>query len=64
MNADQIINEVAQKASKVYQDADARDRLAYQVGMLQGTIRDLCYQLEINQQEVKVLNLEILKAQK
>jgi hypothetical protein len=64
MNADHIINQVALKASTTYQDADVRDRLAYQVGMLQGTIRDLCYQLEINQQEVKVLNLQILKAQK
>ena len=64
MNADQIINEVAQKASKAYQDADARDRLAYQVGMLQGQIRNLCYLIEVTQEQVQVLNLEILKAQK
>jgi len=64
MNADQIISQVALQASKTYQDADVRDRLAYQVGMLQGTIRELCYQLEINQEQVKVLNLQILKAQK
>ena len=64
MNADKIISQVALQASTIYQDADARDRLAFQVGMLQGQIRDLCYQLEINQEQVKVLNLQILKAQK
>lgn len=64
MNADKIISQVALRASTIYQDADARDRLAFQVGMLQGQIRDLCYQLEINQEQVKVLNLQILKEQK
>lgn len=64
MNADQIINTIALKASTAYQDADARDRLAYQVGMLQGQIRDLCYLIEVNKEQVKVLNLEIMKAQK
>ena len=41
MNADYIINEVAQNAASIYEGQDPRDRLAYQVGMLQGKIRSL-----------------------
>jgi hypothetical protein len=44
VNADTII-ELAELCAK-QQYADPRDRLAFQVGLLQGEIHELCWQLE------------------
>jgi hypothetical protein len=59
MNADYIINEVAQNAASIYEGQDPRDRLAYQVGMLQGKIRSLCYLLNITAEQLKLIQQEL-----
>jgi hypothetical protein len=63
MNADYIINEVAQNAASIYEGQDPRDRLAYQVGMLQGKIRSLCYLVNITSEQLKQIQLELSKEQ-
>jgi hypothetical protein len=63
MNADYIINEVAQNAACIYEGQDPRDRLAYQVGMLQGKIRSLCYLINITAEELKQLQIELNQEQ-
>ena len=63
MNADYIINEVAQYAAFIYEGQDPRDRLSYQVGMLHGKIRNLCYLLNITAEQLKQLQLELLQEQ-
>jgi hypothetical protein len=63
MNADYIINQVAQNAAIIYEGQDARDRLAYQVGMLQGKIRNLCYLLNITAEQLKQIQLELSQEQ-
>jgi len=63
MNADYIINHVAQTAAIVYEGQDPRDRLAYQVGMLHGKIRDLCYLLNITTEQLKLIQQELSQEQ-
>jgi hypothetical protein len=63
MNADYIINEVAQNAASIYEGQDPRDRLAYQVGMLQGKIRSLCHLINITAEELKQLQVELNQEQ-
>jgi hypothetical protein len=63
MNADYIINEVAQNAASIYQGQDPRDRLTYQVGMLQGKIRSLCYLINTTAEELKQLQIELTQEQ-
>jgi hypothetical protein len=63
MNADYIINEVAQNAAIIYEGQDPRDRLSYQVGMLHGKIRNLCYLLNITAEQLKQLQLELSQEQ-
>ena len=63
MNADYIINEIAQNATSIYEGQDPRDRLAYQVGMLQGKIRSLCYLINITADELKQIQIELSKEQ-
>ena len=63
MNADYIINQIAQNAASIYEGQDPRDRLTYQVGMLQGKIRSLCYLINITSDELKQIQVELLKEQ-
>ena len=63
MNADYIINEVAQNAASIYANQDPRDRLAYQVWMLQAKIRSLCYLINITTEELKQLQIELTQEQ-
>jgi hypothetical protein len=63
MNADYIINEVAQNAARIYEGQEPRDRLAYQVGMLQGKIRSLCHLVNITSEQLKQIQLELSKEQ-
>jgi hypothetical protein len=63
MNADYIINEVAQNAARIYEGQEPRDRLAYQVGMLQGKIRSLCHLVNITSEQLKQIQLEFSKEQ-
>jgi hypothetical protein len=63
MNADYIINQIAQNAASIYESQDPRDRLAYQVGMLQGKIRSLCYLINITSDELKQIQIELSKEQ-
>lgn len=63
MNADYIITQVAQQAATIYENQDPRDRLAFQVGMLQGKIRSLCYLLNVTAEQLKQIQLELTQEQ-
>lgn len=63
MNADYIITQVAQQAATIYENQDPRDRLAFQVGMLQGKIRSLCYLINVTSEQLKQIQLELSKEQ-
>lgn len=63
MNADYIITQVAQQAAMIYENQDPRDRLAFQVGMLQGKIRSLCYLINVTSEQLKQIQLELSKEQ-
>ena len=41
--------------------SDAADRLAYQVGLLQGKIIELCYYIENADEEIKQLQMDIIQ---
>ena len=43
MNAEQLIQSAKELADRMYADAHPADRLAFQVGLLQSRIRELCY---------------------
>ena len=43
MDADHLIESANQLANKMYEGAHSADRLAYEVGLLRGRIRELCY---------------------
>ena len=43
MNAEQLIQSAKELADPMYADAHPADRLAFQVGLLQSRIRELCY---------------------
>ena len=43
MNAEQLIQSAKELADRMYADAHSADRLAFQVGLLQSRIRELCY---------------------
>ena len=61
MNADQLIDSADNLARKMYENADPADRLAYQVGLLQGRIRELCYILNNTTDELRQLQRELDK---
>ncbi|MFY8182724.1 MAG: hypothetical protein ACOVKL_00755 [Polynucleobacter sp.] len=63
MNADYIITQVAQQAATIYENQDPRDRLAFQVGMLQAKIRSLCYLINVTSDQLKQIQLELTKEQ-
>lgn len=60
INAEYIINAIDHSARTHYQDGETVDRLSYQVGMLQGKIRELCQIYENAQDEIKQLQLELI----
>lgn len=62
MNAEHIIIAVDQIAKTLYRegDADRVDRLAYQVGLLNGKIREICQHYNNAQDEIKQLQLELI----
>ena len=66
MNADQIIDSLASIAAKNYRDGDAdrTDRLAYHVGLLEGMIRQICYEYESMRDEIKQLQIELMEIKK
>jgi hypothetical protein len=50
LDADQIIMSIALDASRLFEGGEPRDRLSYQVGMLQGKIRELCYIIDLHEE--------------
>ena len=62
INSEHIITSIDHHARIHYRDGetDRADRLAYQVGLLQGKIRELCHILENAQDEIKQLQMELI----
>ena len=62
INSEHIINSINQIAHQHYRndESDRADRLAYQVGLLQGKVRELCRIYENAQDEIKQLQLELI----
>lgn len=62
INAEHIINSIDHIARTHYRegDADRADRLAYQVGLLQGKVRELCQVYQNAQDEIKQLQIELI----
>lgn len=62
MKADQIIENIKKMSEIHYREgqADARDRLAYRVGLLEGKVIELLTQLDIKDEIIKNLELEII----
>jgi len=59
LNADYIISKIAQDASRLFEDAEPRDRLSYQVGMLQGKIRELCYIVNLHEELISEIKQQL-----
>lgn len=62
INSEHIITSINQIAHTHYRDgeADRADRLAYQVGLLQGKIRELCRIYDDAKDEIKQLQMELI----
>lgn len=60
MNPEYIIHTIAQTSAIHYRDGDRADRLAYQVGMLEAKIREICIfhdaKMEFFQKEMRELS--------
>ena len=54
----------AEEAAERYGAADPADRLAYQVGVLQAHIRQLCHEAEYTRDELKKVQQELLWVRK
>lgn len=59
VNADYIINKIAQDSSLLFKDGEPRDRLSYQVGMLQGKIRELCYIVNLHEELISEIKQQL-----
>lgn len=59
LNADQIINAIALDSSRLFQGGEPRDRLSYQVGMLQGKIRELCYIVNLHEELISEIKQQL-----
>ena len=57
--ADRIILD-AETAAHFYDWADPADRLAYQIGVLQANIRQLCHEAHDTREELKKVQQELL----
>jgi hypothetical protein len=66
MDSEYIINSIDQIAKQHYRDgeADRSDRLAYQVGLLQSKIREICHAYGNAMNEIKQIQIELMEAQK
>jgi len=58
VNPDHIINSIDHAARTHYRDGEQVDRLAYEVGMLRGKIRELCRLMQDMNQEIEQLKLD------
>ena len=59
LDADQIIMSIALDASRLFEGGEPRDRLSYQVGMLQGKIRELCYIVNLHEELISEIKQQI-----
>jgi len=59
LNADYIISSIAQNASRLFEDGEPRDRLSYQVGMLQGKIRELVYIVNLHEDLISEIQQQL-----
>lgn len=59
LNADYIINKIAKESALLFVDAEPRDRLSYQVGMLQGKIRELCYIVNLHEELISEIKQQL-----
>jgi hypothetical protein len=66
MDSEYIIHTCHQIAEQHYREgeADRADRLAYQVGLLQGKIREICHVYANAMDEIKQLQIELMEASK
>ena len=62
INPDYIITAIDHAARTHYRDdeTDRSDRLAYQVGLLQGKVRELCRLLDNANDEIKQLQIDLI----
>jgi len=59
LNADYIIASIAQDSSRLFEGGEPRDRLSYQVGMLQGKIRELCYIVNLHEELISEIKQQL-----
>ena len=59
MDADHLIQSAKELADRMYADADPADRLAFQVGLLQSRIRELCYIYQNTADELRNVQRQI-----
>jgi len=59
LDADQIIMSIALDASRLFDGGEPRDRLSYQVGMLQGKIRELCYIVNLHEELISEIKQQL-----
>ena len=59
MNAEQLIQSAKELADRMYADAHPADRLAFQVGLLQSRIRELCYIYQNTADELRNVQRQI-----
>lgn len=64
LNADYIISSIAQDASRLFEGGEPRDRLSYQVGMLQGKIRELVYIVNLHEEVISEIKQQINNVKK
>jgi hypothetical protein len=56
MNADYLIANAKQTSAVMYRDGVAEDRLAYQIGLLEVYIKQLCITIKDREEEIIELN--------
>ena len=59
MNAEQLIQSAKELADRMYADAHPADRLAFQVGLLESRIRELCYIYQNTADELRNVQRQI-----
>ena len=59
LNADYIISSIAQDASRLFEGGEPRDRLSYQVGILQGKIRELVYIVNLHEEVISEIKQQL-----
>jgi len=50
---------IALDASRLFEGGEPRDRLSYQVGMLQGKIRELCYIINLHEELISEIKQQL-----